>query len=81
MQITSTALHAGLSGFQAGQQKVEQAAVEVARSASAGDQATAAPALSEALVEMRIGQHQAEVSGKVIKTADEVLGTLLDTRA
>lgn len=77
MQISTNALSAGLTGFQAGQQKVERAALEIADAAAT----TPAADLSAAAIEMRVGQHQAEAASKVIRTADEVLGTLIDLRA
>ena len=39
------------------------------------------PDLSESLVALRQGQNEAESGAKVVKTADEVLGTLIDTSA
>ncbi len=37
--------------------------------------------LAESLVALRQGQNEAEAGAKVVKTADEVLGTLIDTKA
>ncbi|MFP6851528.1 MAG: hypothetical protein VCA57_22925 [Pseudomonas sp.] len=37
--------------------------------------------LSESLVALREGRNEAEAGAKVVKTADEVLGTLIDTKA
>jgi flagellar hook protein FlgE len=39
------------------------------------------PDLAESLVALRQGQNEVEAGAKVVKTADEVLGTLIDTRA
>jgi flagellar hook protein FlgE len=39
------------------------------------------PDLAESLVALRQGQNEAEAGAKVVKTADEVLGTLIDTSA
>ncbi|MBP8236650.1 MAG: hypothetical protein KAX63_02925 [Pseudomonas sp.] len=39
------------------------------------------PDLAESLVALRQGQNEAEAGAKVVKTADEVLGTLIDTTA
>jgi hypothetical protein len=37
--------------------------------------------LAESLVALREGRNEAEAGAKVVKTADEVLGTLIDTKA
>jgi hypothetical protein len=37
--------------------------------------------LAESLAALREGQNQTEVGAKVVKTADEVLGTLIDVSA
>lgn len=39
------------------------------------------PDLAESLVALRQGQNEAQAGAKVVKTADEVLGTLIDTTA
>ena len=39
------------------------------------------PDLAESLVALRQGQNQAEAGAKVVKAADEALGTLIDTSA
>ncbi|GHF99643.1 hypothetical protein [Thalassotalea marina] len=37
--------------------------------------------LNQSIVEMRVAEYQAKASAKVIETADETLGTLLDVTA
>lgn len=39
------------------------------------------PNLAESLVALRQGQNEAQAGAKVVRTADEVLGTLIDTKA
>ncbi len=39
------------------------------------------PDLAESLVALRQGQNEAAAGAKLVKTADEVLGTLIDTSA
>lgn len=78
MEISGNALHAGLSALQSGQRRVDQAAAEIAGSslppASNLDLATS-------LTELKVGKTEAQAGAKVIETADEVLGTLVDIRA
>jgi len=98
MQISGNAFSAGLSGIQAGQRRVDQAASEIASStlpAQAPTQtppsqqvepnpevrAAAQPDLAESLVGLTQGRNEVQASARVVETADEVLGTLIDTRA
>lgn len=39
------------------------------------------PDLAESLVALRVGENEVRANARVIDTADEVLGTLIDTRA
>lgn len=39
------------------------------------------PDLAESLVALRVGQYEAQSGARVVETADEVLGTLIDTTA
>jgi flagellar hook protein FlgE len=95
MQISaSSAFNSGLSSVQNGQQRVNQAATDIA-SASASlpkpvaESAAPNPSNSQAqqvdlassLVDLQIGKEQVQAGAKVIKTADDTLGTLLDIRA
>jgi flagellar hook protein FlgE len=84
MQISGSAFTAGISTFQSGQQRVERAAGNIA--SAAVDAPARVEGRSDAVdtarkVELKQGQYQAEIGAKVVKTADEVLGTLIDIRA
>ena len=37
--------------------------------------------LTEQLVQMKVGEHQAKAGVRLLQTADEVLGTLVNTKA
>lgn len=39
------------------------------------------PDLTESLVSLRVAENEVRANSKVVDTADEVLGTLIDTRA
>lgn len=39
------------------------------------------PDLAESLVTLRVGQNEVQAGARLVKTADEVLGTLIDTTA
>lgn len=98
MEISGNAFSAGLSGIQAGQRRVEQAAGEIASSAvttppanppqglqqvnpGSESQANGSVDLAESLVGLTQGRNEVQASARVVETADEVLGTLIDTRA
>ncbi|WP_217476111.1 hypothetical protein [Stutzerimonas stutzeri] len=84
MQINSL-LAAGLGAYQAGQQRVEQAGAAVAELTLPAAETSQAVAdtvkLTEQLVEMKVGEHQANVGARLLQSADEVLGTLINTKA
>lgn len=82
MQITSSLLGAGLSAYQGGQQRVEQAGAAIAADSLPGaDNSQALAELTEQLIQMKLGEHSANLGARMIQSADEVLGTLIDTQA
>ncbi|MBB2493840.1 pyrroloquinoline quinone biosynthesis protein PqqE [Aquipseudomonas ullengensis] len=98
MEITGSAFNSGLNAIQAGQRRVDQAAVDIAgnavapqppEQASQSQQVNQSQALeqnsqadlAQSLVALTIGKTEAQAGAKVVETADEVLGTLIDTRA
>lgn len=98
MEISGNAFSAGLSGIQAGQRRVEQAASEIASNTVPAQQPAETPPqqqvspgtetqgntsadLAESLVGLTQGRNEVQASARVVETADEVLGTLIDTRA
>ncbi len=91
MEITGNAFSSGLNAIQAGQRRVDQAAVDIAGNAvrpqpqqvnqsQAVEQSSQAD-LAQSLVALTVGKTEAQAGAKVVETADEVLGTLIDTRA
>ena len=98
MEISgNTAFYAGLSSIQAGQNRVDQAASQIANttversvtSQSSEIQADRLRAVDRSresdvatsMVEMSMGKVQTELGVKVAKASDEMLGTLIDTYA
>ena len=93
MQISaSRAFNSGLSSVQSGQQRVNQAASDIASInvvKPAAESSAANPSnnqaqpvdLATSLVDLQIGKQQVQAGAEVIKTADDALGTLLDIRA
>lgn len=98
MEISgNSAFYAGLSSIQTGQNRVDQAANQIATTTverSATSQSSDYQAerlrsvdrsqqmdLATSTVEMALGKHQVELGVKVAKASDEMLGTLIDTFA
>lgn len=84
-------INQGLIGMQNSQSSMQQSAQQIARagnlptaassSAVATSQALPLQDLVEPLVNLRIQSQVFDANAKVVKTADETLGTLLDVRA
>lgn len=98
MEISgSSAFYAGLGAIQAGQQRVDQAASQIANttversvtSQSSDYQAERLRSVDRSqqldlatdTVEQALGKHQVELGVKVAKASDEMLGTFIDTYA
>ncbi len=82
MQVNS-ALNTALQGFQEAQSRVNQAAHDIA-SQSVTDPTVDSidpKDLTTSLVELKVAEHHAKANAKVIQTASDVLGTLLDIEA
>ncbi|WP_163835868.1 hypothetical protein [Spartinivicinus ruber] len=78
MQVNS-AFSSGLAGIQRGMQGV-QASAETIAEANARD-SFSMNKITEAIVDLKVNKHTVEASAKVIKAADENMGTLIDTLA
>ena len=93
----NTAFYSGLSSIQSGQNRVDQAASQIAsqavdRSVTSQSSPTQVDRLrsvdrsqqsdlASSVVDLSMGKLQAELGVKVAKASDEVLGTLIDTYA
>lgn len=85
MAINSV-LNAGVQGLQQSQTKINRAANEIAQAPVNREPVQQTPLqttteLTEPLIEMRLEQRIFDASAKVVSTADNMLGTLLDTEA
>jgi hypothetical protein len=96
MEIQS-AFNSGVQGFQKATEEASQAAANIAAETTANrdesvitetttSQTLASntqkiPDLNQSIVDLKVAEFQAKSSAQVIKTADEVLGTLVDVTA
>jgi len=92
MEIQS-AFNSGVSGFRQATELASESASNIANRSTnppaepAAEQQAASPlatqpstSITEDIVNLRVAEHQALASAKVISTADEVVGSLIDTR-
>ncbi len=82
MQISNSLFSYGVTAINAGQQRVEQAAGRIAgASVPDNSDAPSSAELALQLVELQQGRYDAQIGSRLVRSADEVLGTLIDTRA
>jgi len=79
MQINS-ALNTGLQGFQDAQSRVNQAAQDIASQGVKDSTVDSIDTkdLTSSLVDLKVAEIDAKANAKVVQTASDVLGTLLD---
>lgn len=72
----------GSSGIQTGLEQAQRAALDIAKAGTVqGDQTTALRDLTEASIDLLEAKNQVQASAKIISTADELVGTIIDTIA
>lgn len=89
MEISSNSnlLNNGLSTYHSGQRQMDQASGAIASNnittVTPQNSQTQADRqdLTDSLVQLKVGEVTAQTGARVIQTADQVLGTLIDTRA
>jgi len=74
-------MDSGITGINRGMQSFTQNAKQIASATTPTPEKDATGALEKPLVGMISDEKQVAASSKVIKTADEMIGTLLDTMA
>ena len=84
-------LSSGVNGIKSGMRGLEETAQEIAEfNVAAGDGEAANGGatklaehadVAEAMVDLKVYQRQVQASAKVVQTADEVIGFLLDTHS
>lgn len=73
----NSTLQSGLQGVQSATQGVERAAKDIVRSGTDG--AAGQNNVVESIVDLQLYERSVQASAQVVKTADEVLGSILDT--
>lgn len=73
-------LNAGVQGFQQNLQGAEKAAAEIVRAGTNG-QSEGSGDFLEPMMELKLYERAVQASVQVVRTADEVLGSILDEQA
>ncbi|MEM8500011.1 MAG: hypothetical protein AAF542_18465 [Pseudomonadota bacterium] len=76
--MINSAIHAGTAGIRQGVESTHQAANDIVKVSTASNDAER-KGLPDAVVALKQGSRQVEAAATVIKTADETLGSLIDT--
>jgi len=78
-----SALTIGVQGFQNAQNRANQAAQEIATQSvtNASTESINTNDLVTSLVDLKVAEVDAQANAKVIETASDILGTLLDIKA
>jgi flagellar hook-associated protein FlgK len=72
-------LQSGIQGVQAATQGAEKAARDIVRAGTdSGGTSTSPGNVVEPIVDLQLYERSVQASSQVVKTADEVLGSLLD---
>ncbi|MFK7732984.1 MAG: hypothetical protein AB8B48_15295 [Pseudomonadales bacterium] len=76
--MINSAIQSGIAGIRQGVESTHQAANDIVKVTTASKDAED-KGLPDALVSLKQGARQVEASATVVETADETLGTLIDT--
>lgn len=79
--MVDSVLATGLNGVQAGILRAHQAASSIAGQTLPREGVAPADNLIQPMVELELSEQQVVASAAVVKTADELLGTLIDIKA
>lgn len=73
----NSVMSTGMQGLQAGLGRANQAAGDIARAGTTSSDGD----LASSMVDLKVSEQQVKASAAVVKTADDMLGTLIDTTA
>ena len=77
--MSNSILSIGVQGVQAGFQRANEAATNIVKAGLEGGEDLSD--LATSIVDLKVSEQIVKASAKVIKSADETLGTLIDTKA
>jgi flagellar hook-associated protein FlgK len=74
-------MQTGLNGMLTSQAEIQKSADQIVRAGTIDRDSSTISDFVEPIVTMKIEQRIFDASAKIVKTADEMLGTLMDIRA
>lgn len=80
--MVDSLLSTGVNGIQRGVETAREAASDIAKAGTVNEEdAATLPELAESAVKLIQAEQQVAASAAVVRTADELLGTIIDTKA
>ena len=77
----SSVMQTGLNGMLNSQSEIQKSAGQIVRAGTVDSDTSTATDFAEPIINMKIEQRVFDASAKIVKTADEMLGTLMDIKA
>ena len=79
--MISSVINTGLQGLQSSSREIVKSAEEIVKAGTTERDTSNITDFAEPIVNMKIQQQVFDASAKIIKTGDEMLGTLMDIKA
>lgn len=80
--MVDSVLGAGLAGINTGIRNAQEAAQTIARAGTTeAESSDTGTDLVEAIVDLKISEQQVKASAAVIRTADEIIGSIIDIKS
>lgn len=77
----NSVMQTGLAGMLNSQSAIQKSAEQIVQAGTIEKDTSTTTDLAEPIVNMKIEQRVFDASAKIVKTADEMLGTLMDIKA
>lgn len=74
-------MQTGLEGMRTSQNKISQSADQIVKASTLNKDTSSNGDIIEPIVDMKAEQHVFDASAKIVKAADEMLGTLMNIKA
>lgn len=81
MQINGSAFQNGVTGFQTSQNNLSQASRNVAHASTTDASKAGSSAIQDGLVDATTSKLEAQANAKVLETANQTLGSIIDITA
>jgi flagellar hook-associated protein FlgK len=79
--VSGSAVNQGLIGMQRSQTEISKSAQQIVKAGTTESSNSAQNDIVESLVNLKVQTQMFDASAKIVKAADETIGTLLDAKA